>query len=67
MSQWVRPVIAMMMAWLTLGFLLESLNSSGAIHTLIIGAVAAIALIRFNTHPAFVVMGALVYGGLFLG
>ena len=62
-----RPVIAMMMAWLTLGFLLESLNSSGAIHTLIIGAVAAIALIRFNTHPAFVVMGALVYGGLFLG
>lgn len=67
MSQWVRPVIAMMMAWLTLGFLLESLNTSGAIHTLIIAAVAAIALIRFKTHPAFVVMGALIYGGLFLG
>lgn len=67
MSQWVRPVIAMMMAWLTLGFLLESLNTSGTIHTLIIGIVAAIALIRFNTHPAFVVMGALVYGGFFLG
>lgn len=67
MSQWVRPVIAMMMAWLTLGFLLESLNTSGASHTLIIAAVAAIALIRFKTHPAFVVMGALIYGGLFLG
>ena len=67
MSQWVRPVIAMMMAWLTLGFLLESLNTSGTIHTLIIGVVAAIALMRFKTHPAFVVMGALVYGGLFLG
>lgn len=67
MSQWVRPVIAMMMAWLTLGFLLESLNTSGAIHTLIIATVAAIALIRFKTHPAFVVMGALIYGGLFLG
>lgn len=67
MSQWVRPVIAMMMAWLTLGFLLESVNTSGVIHTLIIGAAAAIALIRFNTHPAFVVIGALVYGGLFLG
>ncbi|PCF93798.1 chromate transporter [Vreelandella nigrificans] len=66
MSQWVRPVIAMMMAWLTLGFLLESLNSSGAIHTLIIGVVAAVALIRFKTHPAFVVMGALVYGGLII-
>ena len=67
MSQWVRPVIAMMMAWLTLGFLLESLNTSGTIHTLIIGVVAAIALMRFKTHPAFVVMGALVYGGVFLG
>lgn len=66
MSQWVRPVIAMMMAWLTLGFLLESLNTSGAIHTLIIAAVAAIALIRFKTHPAFVVMGALIYGGLII-
>ncbi len=67
MSQWVRPVIAMMMAWLTLGFLLESVNSSGPIHTIIIGVVAAIALIRFKTHPAFVVMAALVYGGFILG
>ncbi|GGW32126.1 chromate transporter [Vreelandella hamiltonii] len=67
MSQWVRPVIAIMMAWLTLSFLLESTASSGIVHTLIIGIVAAIALVRFNTHPAFVVIGALVYGGLFLG
>lgn len=67
MSQWVRPVIAIMMAWLTLGFLLEGINSAGWLHTLIIGAVAAIALIRLKVHPAFVVMGALVYGGLLLG
>lgn len=66
MSQWVRPVIAMMMAWLTLGFMLESLNTSGALHTAIIGIVAAIALIRLNTHPAFVVIGALIYGALFI-
>jgi chromate transporter len=56
----------MMMAWLTLGFLLESLDTSGAIHTLIIGIVAAVALIRFKTHPAFVVIGALAYGGLII-
>ncbi|MDN7131607.1 chromate transporter [Halomonas sp. MC140] len=66
MSQWVRPVIAMMMGWLTLGFLLEGINTSGVIHTLIIGIVAAIALIRFKTHPAFVVMGALIYGALII-
>ena len=56
----------MMMAWLALGFFAESMAASGLLHTLIIGIVAAIALVRFNTHPAFVVIGALVYGGLFI-
>lgn len=67
MSQWVRPVIALMMAWLTLGFLTEGLDGPGPIHTLLIAAVAALALIRFKTHPAFVVLAALAYGGLLLG
>lgn len=67
MSQWVRPVIAMMMAWLTWSFFNEGLDSVGLLHTLLIGVVAAIALLRFRTHPAFVVLGALIYGGLFLG
>lgn len=67
MSQWVRPVIAMMMAWLTWSFLSEGVAGAGLIHTLVIASAAAIALLRFRTHPAFVVLGALVYGGLFLG
>ncbi|XKH61040.1 chromate transporter [Halomonas sediminis] len=67
MSQWVRPVITLMMAWLTLGFLTEGLEGSGPIHTLLIAAVAALALIRFKIHPAFVVLAALAYGGLLLG
>ncbi|WP_066452369.1 chromate transporter [Halomonas chromatireducens] len=66
MSQWVRPVIAMMMAWLTWSFFNEGLDSAGLLHTLLIGTAAAIALLRFRTHPAFVVLAALVYGGLFL-
>jgi chromate transporter len=67
MSQWVRPVIAMMMAWLTLGFLFESQAGAGAFHTLVIGSFAALALLRLRIHPAFIVMAALAYGGLFLG
>lgn len=67
MSQWVRPVIALMMAWLTLGFLLEGIDGAGPLHSALIGAVAATALLRFRTHPAFVVLAALIYGGLFLG
>ncbi|GGY07357.1 putative transporter YwrA [Litchfieldella qijiaojingensis] len=67
MSQWVRPVIAVMMAWLSWSFFSEGLSGAGLIHTLLIGIVAAIALLRFRVHPAFVVMAALIYGGLFLG
>lgn len=67
MSQWVRPVIAMMMAWLTWSFFTDGLNGAGAVHTVLIGMAAAIALLRFKIHPAFVVAGALVYGGIFLG
>lgn len=67
MSQWVRPVIAMMMAWLTWSFFSEGLATSGLFHTLLIGTFAALALLRLRLHPAFIVLTALVYGGLFLG
>lgn len=67
MSQWVRPVIAMMMAWLTWSFFSEGLETAGLVHTLLIGSLAALALLRLRIHPAFIVMAALGYGGLFLG
>ncbi|WP_438455259.1 chromate transporter [Vreelandella venusta] len=67
MSQWVRPVIAMMMAWLVASFFIEGVNGAGLVHTLLIGSTAAIALLRFKTHPAFVVLGALLYGAVMLG
>jgi chromate transporter len=66
MSQWVRPVIALMMAALSLEFLAVSLDGPGPVHTLIIAAIAAIALIRFQLHPVFVVLFALAYGGILL-
>lgn len=67
MSQWVRPVIAVMMIWLTWSFLSTGIDNAGILHTAIIAVVAAIALLRFRVHPAFVIVAALAYGGLFLG
>jgi chromate transporter len=67
MSQWVRPVIVVMMAMLVLSFFRESLSASGALHTLLLGVAAAIALILLRFHPAFVVSSSLVYGAIFLG
>lgn len=67
MSQWVRPVIAMMMAGLVVSFFFESLDGAGLLHTLLIAAMAAIALLLFRLHPALVIAASLAYGGLLLG
>lgn len=67
MGRWVLPVVAVLMALLTISFLRESLGNSGPLHTSIIAAVAALLLIRLKLHPAIAVGLALIYGAVFLG
>ncbi|MBD3894606.1 chromate transporter [Halomonas sp. ML-15] len=67
MSQWVRPVIALMMAWLTWSFFNEGIQGAGLLHTMLIACAAIVALYRYQTHPAAVILAALIYGGLALG
>lgn len=66
MSQWVRPVVMVLMAGLTWNFLQEGVEASGWLHTLIIGAVSAV-LLKIRVHPALVVCLGLGYGALWLG
>ena len=67
MSQWVRPVVMVLMAYLAWSFFDTGLDTIGPIHTLIIGLVAAILLMRTRMHPALVVCFGLGYGALLLG
>ncbi|SOC55026.1 chromate transporter [Chromohalobacter canadensis] len=67
MSQWVRPVVMTLMAYLTWRFLTEGVTTAGAVHTAIIGGVAGVSLLATRVHPAFVVCFGLVYGALLLG
>ncbi|GAB3354323.1 chromate transporter [Chromohalobacter beijerinckii] len=67
MSQWVRPVVMTLMAYLTWRFLAEGLETAGAVHTAIIGGVAGVLLLATRVHPAFVVCFGLGYGALLLG
>lgn len=67
MSQWVRPVVMVLMAYLTWSFMREGMVGSGLIHTLIIGAVAFVLLLKTRVHPALVVCFGLGYGALLLG
>lgn len=67
MSQWVRPVVMVLMAYLTWRFFSEGLDSAGLLHTAIIGSVSAALLLATRIHPAFVVCFGLGYGALLLG
>ncbi|MGM8931817.1 chromate transporter [Salinicola halophyticus] len=67
MSQWVRPVIMVLMGYLTWSFFSEGVSGAGWIHTLIIGAIACVMLWRFKLHPVWAVLVGLVYGGFLLG
>ncbi|MWJ28535.1 chromate transporter [Halomonas sediminis] len=67
MSQWVRPVVMVLMGYLTWSFLAESIEGMGVLHTAIIGSIAAVLLLKTRIHPAFVVCFGLGYGALLLG
>lgn len=67
MSQWVRPVVMVLMGYLTWTFLAEGIEGAGLLHTAIIGSVAATLLMATRIHPAFVVCFGLGYGALLLG
>jgi len=67
MSQWVRPVIMVLMGYLTWTFFAAGVSGAGILHTAIIGGVAAALLLATRLHPAFVVVAGLAYGAAFLG
>ncbi|KAA0015854.1 chromate transporter [Salinicola corii] len=67
MSQWVRPVIMVLMGYLTWSFLGEGVHDAGWIHTAIIAAISVVMLWRLKLHPVWAVVVGLVYGGFLLG
>jgi chromate transporter len=62
----VRPVIAVLLGVMTYDFLFNSYKDFGIGQTLFIGVVSYILMERIKIHPAYVIAGALVYGGIFL-
>lgn len=67
MSQWVRPVITVLMGYLVWSFFNEGVTGAGLWQTLGIGVVAGVLLMGTRIHPALVVCMGLGYGALFLG
>lgn len=66
MSNFIRPTIAVLLGVMAFKFLLESYEGAGLVQTGILVVASYILLERFKVHPAYVILGSLVYGGIFL-
>lgn len=60
----IRPVIAILLAFMTIQFAQESVEGIGIGYTLIIMAVSFVLLEKVKLHPAFVIALALVFGAI---
>lgn len=63
----IRPTIAVLLGVMTYSFFFDSYLQSGWIHTITLIILSIFLLEIKKISPTFVVIGSLLYGGLFLG
>lgn len=66
MTVLVQPVIAVLLGVLAYQFFFRSFVDSGTFHTLILVVVSYLLLEKWKVHPAYVIIGSLGYGAIFL-
>lgn len=66
LSMIVLPAVAVLMASLTFDFFQTSYFSNGLWSTIVIAIVSLLLIERWKVHPAFVIVGGLVVGAIFL-
>jgi len=62
----IRPTIAVLLGVMTYSFFMDSYSQAGWIHTVILIGLSYILLEYRKISPTYVVIGALLYGGVFL-
>lgn len=67
MTSLVRPTIAVLLGLMTYRFFDSSYTQLGVLQTGALIVVAYVLLEKLKVHPAYVIGGALLYGGFFLG
>ncbi|MGG0334648.1 chromate transporter [Priestia aryabhattai] len=66
MTNYIRPVIAILLGLMAYEFFMNSYGDLGIWQTLFLVAASFLLLEKLRVHPAFVIVGALVYGAVFL-
>ncbi|MCA0987461.1 chromate transporter [Guptibacillus algicola] len=67
MTALIRPTIAILLGVMAFQFFASSYEGAGWLQTIFLIAVSFVLMERMNVHPAFVIVGSLVYGAVFLG
>ncbi|TLS38652.1 chromate transporter [Pseudalkalibacillus caeni] len=67
MTLFIRPTIAVLLGVMAYEFFKSSYEGAGLLQTAFLIVASYLLLERFKVHPAFVIMGALGYGAVFLG
>ncbi|MCL2405683.1 MAG: chromate transporter [Defluviitaleaceae bacterium] len=67
LTRFIRPTIAVLMLDIALRSLVLGWEGVGVLHMFILAGASLFLLLKIKAHPGFVVLGALVYGVLFLG
>jgi len=67
LTRYIQPTIAVLMLDITVRNLLLGYQGAGALHMLVLAGASLFLIAKIKAHPGFVVLGALVYGAIFLG
>lgn len=67
LSKIVLPAVAVLMGTLAFDFFHTSYSSNGLWETIFVAVLSLVLLEKWKVHPAFVIVGGLAFGALFLG
>jgi len=66
MTNYIRPTIAVLLGVMAYRFFIESYQDTGWLHTAILSVACFLLLQKWKVHPAFVIVGSLIYGAFLL-
>ncbi|MBT2639647.1 MULTISPECIES: chromate transporter [unclassified Bacillus (in: firmicutes)] len=66
MTNYIRPIIAVLLGVMTFNFFFNSYLDTGIIQTIFLIVASYLLLEKWKVHPAYVITASLAYGGLFL-
>ena len=67
MTLLIRPAITVLLGVMTFKFFSTSIEGVGSLQTVFIAGISFLLLKKWSIHPAYVIVGALIYGAVFLG